>query len=76
MAGDRVSTTYLGQFTDANAERIAKGLTDAGIEFWTKQAGRYTRFFFIGEWGVRIFVDKARVAQAREIADLITGPST
>lgn len=64
----RVSTVYLGQFTWERAEAIAKALTEAGIVWWHKQAGAVTQFFFVGEWGVRLFVEKDRLEEAREIA--------
>ncbi len=64
---ERVSTTYLGQFVDAHAEAIAQALGEAGIVWWHKRAGRFTKVFFVGEWGVRLFVDSARLDEAREI---------
>ena len=66
MGEPRVSTVYLGQFTHEHAEAIAKGLEEAGIVWWHKQAGRWGRVLF-AEWGVRLFVDKARMEEAREI---------
>jgi hypothetical protein len=65
---DQVRTTELGQFTDDNAERIAAVLEDAGIVWWHKGSGRLTRILFAGDWGVRIFVDEARVDEARALA--------
>jgi hypothetical protein len=68
-----VRTTLLGQFTDDHAEVIAERLHGAGIVFWVKVSGRFTRVLFAGDWGVRIFVDEARseeaVAIAREVTD-------
>jgi hypothetical protein len=64
----RVSTVYLGQFGEEHANRIAKELEEAGIVWWHKQSGRITQFLFAGDWGVRVFVDKTRLDQAREIA--------
>jgi hypothetical protein len=64
----RVSTVYLGQFSSQRAEAIAEAFEDAGIDWWHKQAGAITRFFFAGEWGVRLFVDEERLEEAREIA--------
>ena len=63
----RVSTVYLGQFTHEHAEAIAKELEEAGIAWWYKQSGRIVSFLFAGDWGVRLFVDSARVDEAREI---------
>lgn len=67
MSEKRVSTTYLGQFGYQRADRVAKALGEAGITWWRKEAGRLTRFLFIGEWGVRLYVDSSRLGEAREI---------
>jgi hypothetical protein len=64
----RVSTTYLGQFTHEHAEAIAKELEEAGIVWWYKQSGRIAKLLFAGDWGVRLFVDAARLGEAKEIA--------
>jgi hypothetical protein len=61
-------SAYLGQFTDEVANAIAGRLEDAGIEWSYKQAGFFTRIFFIGEWGTRMFVDVERLDEARRIA--------
>ena len=60
-------TVYLGQFTHDHANQIAEELEAAGIEWWAKNPGGLTRFFFM-EWGARIFVDRERLEEAREIA--------
>ena len=65
---ERVSTVYLGQYTEAHAEAIAKALEDAGIVWWQKGAGRVAKILFAGDWGVRLFVDEKRLDEAREIA--------
>jgi hypothetical protein len=62
-----VTTVYLGQFTWENANRIAEALEDAGITWWTKNPGSVTYVLF-GEWGPRLFVDRARLNEARAIA--------
>lgn len=62
------TSTYLGQFTDANAERLADAFEDAGIAWSTKTPGRFTRILFAGDWGVRMFVEDERLDEAREIA--------
>jgi hypothetical protein len=62
-----VTTVYLGQFTWENANRIAEALEDAGITWWTKNPGSVTYVLF-GEWGPRLFVDRARLDEARAIA--------
>lgn len=61
-------SVYLGQFTDENADRILDALADAGIDARTKSSGQFTRFFFAGDWGVRIFVPEEQQAAARDIA--------
>ena len=67
MADPSLRTTYLGQFTHEHAEKIAGALEEAGISWTYKQFGRLTKLFFAGEWGVRMFVDAARVEEARTI---------
>ena len=61
-------TVELGQFTDENAERIAAVLEQAEIPWWHKGSGRFTRLLSAGDWGVRIFVDQARLDEARQLA--------
>jgi len=61
-------SAYLGQFTDEVANAIAGRLEEAGIAWSYKQAGFFTRIFFIGEWGTRMFVDAERMDEARSIA--------
>lgn len=61
------ATTYLGQFTWEHANRIAEALEGAGIGWWTKNPGTLSYVFF-REWGPRLFVDRARVEEARTIA--------
>jgi hypothetical protein len=62
-----VTTVYLGQFTWANANRIAERLEEAGITWWAKNPGTVAYVLF-GEWGPRLFVDRARLDEARVIA--------
>ncbi len=69
-----VRTVHLDQFTDEEAEPLLVALDRAGIHHWEKRAGGLTRFFFAGEWGVRVFVDQERLDEARRIADEVTGP--
>jgi hypothetical protein len=67
--GDRsVSTVYLGQFTHEHANEIAGELEAAGILWWYKQPGWLSR---VWEHGVRLFVDRERLTEAREIAQRI-----
>jgi hypothetical protein len=60
-------TVYLGQFTHEHANRIAEALEAAGIGWWTKNPGTVS-FVFFREWGPRLFVDRARIDDARAIA--------
>ena len=62
------ATVYLGQFTWEHANAIAGGLEEAGIGWWYKQSGGLVRFFLAGDWGVRLFVDKDRLEEAKHIA--------
>ena len=73
MSSERVSTVYLGQFTDEHAEAIAKELEEAGIVWWYKQSGRLVRTLFAGDWGVRLFVDSKRLDEARALAARVKG---
>ena len=66
-----VRSTYLGQFTDEVANMIAEELEAAKIAWSYKQAGRFTRIFFIGEWGTRLFVDAERLNDAKRIAERV-----
>jgi hypothetical protein len=65
-----VRTTYLGQFTAEHAGRIARTLEDEAIVWWSKEPGALSR---IWEHGVRLFVDRAKVERAREVARDVTG---
>lgn len=67
MSEQRVSTTHLGQFTEEHAEAIAEALEEAGIVWWHKASGRLVRFFSMGDWGVRIFVDSSKLEEAKEV---------
>lgn len=70
---EQTPTVHLGQFTDENAEAIAEALEEAGIVWWHKSSGRFTRVFFAGDWGTRIYVEESRLPEARDIAERITG---
>jgi hypothetical protein len=59
-----VITVHLGQFTRDHANTIAGRLEDAGIVWWYKEPGSISR---IWEHGVRLFVDRDRLAEARAI---------
>ena len=56
-------SVYLGQFTDETANAIAGELEEAGIAWSYKQPGFFTRIFFMGEWGTRMFVDAGRLGR-------------
>ena len=60
-----VHTTYLGEFTQAHAESIARALEEAGIVWWSKSPGAVSR---IWEHGVRLFVDRTKLDDARSLA--------
>lgn len=68
----KVSTTHLGQFTHGHAERIAAELEERGIVWWYKQPGFLSS---VWEFGVRLFVDREHLEEAREIARRTAAPS-
>jgi hypothetical protein len=70
-----ISTVYLGQYTHEHANAIAEGLEEAGIVWWFKNPGTLSYVFF-NEWGPRLFVDRARLEEARAIADRIAPAGT
>ncbi len=67
---DRITTVHLGQFTREHANEIAGRLEEAGIRWWHKEPGFFSQ---IWEWGVRMFVDKGRLDEAKDIADRVVG---
>jgi hypothetical protein len=60
-----ISTVHLGQFTRETANEIAGRLEAAQIVWWYKEPGWLSQ---IWEFGVRLFVDKRRLAEAERIA--------
>ena len=66
-----VKSAYLGQYTDEVANAIASELEKARIAWSYKQAGRFTKIFFMGEWGTRLFVDADRLDEAKRIAQRV-----
>ena len=60
-----IRTVYLGQFTHEHAEAMAAEFEAAGIVWWAKVPGLFT---VIWERDVRLFVDRARLAEAEAIA--------
>ncbi len=67
--GDNITTVHLGQYTRETANEIAGELEEAGILWWYKEPGYFSQ---IWEFGVRLFVDRARLAEARSIAERIS----
>ena len=62
------STVHLGQFTRETANEIAGELEARGITWWYKEPGWLSQ---VWEYGVRLFVDKRRIQEAKEIRDRI-----
>jgi hypothetical protein len=65
-----VITVHLGQFTRDHANAIAGRLEEAGIVWWYKEPGSISR---IWEYGVRLFVDRDRLDEARAIVAAVLG---
>jgi hypothetical protein len=63
-----ISTVHLGQYTRETANEIAGELERAGIVWWYKEPGWLSQ---VWEFGVRLFVDKKRLGEAKEIAESI-----
>jgi hypothetical protein len=69
---DDVRTVYLGQYTPEHANQIAGELEAAGIVWWYKAPGFLSQ---IWEHGVRLFVDRTRLDEAKAIAErILEGP--
>jgi hypothetical protein len=64
----KITTVHLGQYTRETANEIAGELEKAGIVWWYKEPGYISQ---VWEQGVRLFVDKTRKAEAKEIAQRI-----
>lgn len=67
-----VITVYLGQFTRETANRIAGELEEAGIVWWYKEPGLISQLW---EYGVRLFVDRKRLVEAKSIVDRLRAES-
>jgi hypothetical protein len=65
---DRVTTVHLGQYTRETANQIAGELEKAGIVWWYKEPGWLSQ---VWEYGVRLFVDRTRLSEAKAIADRV-----
>jgi hypothetical protein len=63
-----VTTVHLGQYTRETANEIAGELERAEIVWWYKEPGWLSSLW---EFGVRLFVDRERLAEARSIADRV-----
>ena len=61
---------HLGQFTHEHANAIAGELEQAGIAWWYKQPGYISS---VWEHGVRLFVDRERLDEARAIVERVLG---
>lgn len=66
---ERISTVHLGQFSRGTANAIAGELEKAGIVWWYKEPGYISQ---VWEFGVRLFVDKRRLPEAKEIAQRVS----
>jgi hypothetical protein len=69
FGGKGISTVHLGQYTRETANAIAGELENAGIVWWYKEPGWISA---VWEFGVRLFVDRTRLQEAKTIADRIT----
>jgi len=65
-----VITVHLGPFTREHANAIAGRLEEAGIVWWYKEPGSISKLW---EYGVRLFVDRDRLVEAREIVAAVLG---
>lgn len=61
----------LGQYLDPNAQTVAQALETADIPYYITRAGALTQSLFMGEWGVRIFVEREMYAAAKSVADSV-----
>lgn len=67
---NHVHTVYLGGYTHQHAEAIASELEKADIVWWYKTPGFFSQ---VWERSVRLFVDRDRLDQARQIAERVLG---
>lgn len=69
-----VRTVHLGAFTQPHAILIAEELDERGIVWWSKNPGFFSRIWEFDS--VHVFVDRAKLEDAKEIAAQIleTGP--
>jgi hypothetical protein len=64
----KITTVHLGRYTREHANEIAEQLEKRDIVWWYKDPG-----YLSGLWekGVRLFVDRERLDEAKSIADEI-----
>jgi hypothetical protein len=65
---ERITTAHLGQYSRETANEIAGELEKAGIVWWYKEPGWLSQ---VWEYGVRLFVDRTRLPEAKAIAERI-----
>jgi len=63
-----VRTVHLGQFTAPHAARIAQRLDAQGIVWWSKEPGFISQLW---QHGVELFVDRAKLEEARAVATAV-----
>jgi hypothetical protein len=64
-----ITTVHLGQYTRETANAIAGELEKAGIVWWYKEPGFLSQ---VWEFGVRLFVDRDRLDEAKAISERVT----
>jgi hypothetical protein len=64
-----ITTVHLGQYDRETANAIAGRLERAKIVWWYKEPGFFSQ---IWEYGVRLFVDRDRLEEARQIAERVS----
>ena len=68
-----VITVYLGQYAREHADEIAGELERLGISWWYKAPGPISSLW---ERGVRLFVDRERLDEAKALARRVGGESS
>jgi hypothetical protein len=64
-----VTTVYLGNYSGESARLIAERLDERDIVWWYKAPGLLASLW---EHGIRMFVDKRHLAEAKEIAKRVS----
>jgi hypothetical protein len=64
-----ITTAYLGRYSRETANLVAAELEERDIVWWYKEPGIMASLW---EFGVRLFVDKKHLAEAKEIANRIS----